>query len=86
MSNYNNQLNNAHFNFITEVKFEKEEKSIPFKCWTEENKVYVKLNIEGGGTLSATMNLDFAGIFIQEAIPFMLEKEANRIKQYLKDI
>ena len=75
---------NAHFNFITEVKFENEEKSIPFKCWTEENKVNVKLNIEGGGTLCATMNLDFASIFIQEAIPLILEKEANLIKQYLK--
>jgi len=65
---------------------EKEGKSIPFKCWTEENKVYVKLNIEGGGTLSAAMNLDFASIFIQEAIPFILEKEANLIKDYLQQI
>lgn len=84
MSEFKDQLNNAHFNFITEVKFENEEKSIPFKCWSKENKIYVKLNIEGGGTLSATMNLDFASIFIQEAIPFILEKEANRIREYLK--
>ena len=84
MSKFNHQLNNAHFNFITEVKFENEEKSIPFKCWTEENKVYVKLNIEGGGTLCATMNLDYASIFIQEAIPELLIKESDIIEQYLK--
>lgn len=86
MSEFKHQLKNAHFNFITEVKFKNEEKSIPFKCWTEENKVYVKLNIKGGGTLSATMNLDYASIFIQEAIPIIMEKESELIKNYLKDI
>ena len=85
MSEFKDTLNNAHLNFITEVKFENEEKSIPFKCWTEENKVYVKLNIEGGGTLCATMNLDYASIFIQEAIPEILIKESQLIKQYLKN-
>ena len=28
MSEFKDQLNNAHFNFITEVKFENEEKSM----------------------------------------------------------
>ena len=84
MSEFKDQLNNAHFNFITEIKYEDEEKSIPFKCWTKENKVYVKLNIKGGGTLSATMNLDYASIFIQEAIPELLIKESDIIEQYLK--
>ena len=84
MSEFKDQLNNAHFNFITEIKYEDEEKSIPFKCWTKENKVYVKLNITGGGTLSATMNLDYASIFIQEAIPELLIKESDIIEQYLK--
>lgn len=84
MSEYKDQLNNAHFNFITEVKWKDEEKSIPFKCWTEESKVNVKLNIEGGGTLSATMNLDYASIFIQEAIPALLIKQSDIIEQYLK--
>ena len=80
---FNNQLNNAHFNFVTEVKFEQEGKPIPFKCWSEENKINVKLDIEGGGTLSATMNLDYASIFIQEAIPLIIQKEATLIKKYL---
>jgi len=83
---FKNQLNNAHFEFITEVKFKNEQKSIPFKCWTEENKINVKLNIQGGSTISATMNLDYASIFIQEAIPLIMKRESTLIKKYLKNI
>ena len=46
-------MSQREINFITEVKFEDDQKSIPFKCWSENNKVYVKLNIEKGGSLSA---------------------------------
>ena len=84
MSQFNDQQNNAHFNFITNIKFEDEEKSIPFKCWTEQSEIHVKLNIEGGGTLSASMNLDYASIFIQEAIPELRIKHSHIIEQYLK--
>ena len=82
---FKNQLKNAHFQFITEVKFKNEKKSIPFKCWTEENKINVKLNIQGGSTISATMNLDYASIFIQEAIPLIMKRESTLIKKYLKN-
>ena len=76
--------NNAHFDFITEIKFEEDKKSIPFRCWSEESTIYVKLNLEGGGKLSARMNLDYANIFIQEAIPFIMKKNSKIIKEYLK--
>ena len=74
-------INNAHFDFI--VQFEQEGKAIPFKCWSEENKIHVKLNIEGSGTLTASMDLDYASIFIKEAIPLIMEQEATLIKEYL---
>ena len=84
------QKNNAHFNFITEVKFEEEGKSIPFKCWSEEEYINVKLDIEvngeKGGTLRCKMNLDYANIFIQQAIPAILEKESTLIKEYLNNV
>lgn len=81
-------MSQREINFITEVKFEDDQKSIPFKCWSEKNKVYVKLNIEKGGTLSAdfgpTMSIEGAQIFIQQAIPAILQKESTLIKEYLK--
>ena len=81
-------MSQRDFNFITEVKFEDDQKSIPFKCWSENNKVYVKLNIEKGGTLcadfGATIPIEGAQIFIQKAIPAILEKESTLIKEYLK--
>lgn len=89
MSQSNDQQKNAHLNFITEVKFEGD-KPIPFKCWTEENYINVKLDIEvngvKGGTLRCKMNLDYANIFIQQAIPAILEKESTLIKEYLKNV
>lgn len=77
--------NNAHFDFITEIKFTKDNQSIPFRCWSEQSTVHVKLNLEGGGTLSAQMNLDYASVFIQQAIPELMKKEAKIIQEYLKN-
>lgn len=81
-------MSQRNFKFITEVEFENDQKSIPFKCWSESSKVYVKLNIDKGGTLCAdfgpTMSPDGAQLFIQEAIPALLEKESTLIKEYLK--
>ncbi len=83
MSKYINQLNNAHFNFITKVKFKNREKPIPFKCWTEESRINVQLNIKGGSTLCATINLDYASIFIKEAIKNIVQKDSKLIIKYL---
>ena len=81
-------MSQRNFDFITEVKFEDDQKSIPFRCWSEKTKVYVKLNIEKGGTLCAdfgpTMSIEGAQIFIQKAIPAILHKENTLIKEYLK--
>lgn len=73
------------FNFITEVKFQEEGKAIPFKCWSENGYINVKLNIETGGTLRTKLDTKYAQLFIEKAIPAILEEESELIQAFLNE-
>lgn len=80
-----NKLNNAHFDFITEVHIGHNNKHIPFRCWSEQSKIHVKLHLNGGRTMTANMNLDYASLFIQRAIPAIMQSQADLINDYINN-
>jgi hypothetical protein len=73
------------FSLLTEVKFEEEDKSIPIKCWSDGEYINVKLNIKGSeGRFRCKMDPEYASLFLEKAIPAILEKESTLIEEYLR--
>ena len=69
---------------VAEIKFEEESKSIPFRCWYKEGFLHVALAIEGGGIYSQRVDPEKARSRIEAGLDFIMDKEAERIKEYLK--
>ena len=70
--------------FVAEIKFDEESKSIPFRCWYKEGFLHVALAIEGGGTCSQRVDPEKARSRVEAGLEFIMDKEQERIKEYLK--
>ena len=84
--------------FITEMKFEEDTKSIDFRCWVEGGKIRVKLlHVDTKGNNMAITKIPEEGepgfgmpikmlahLVLEKAIPTMMMNEREAIQKYLK--
>jgi hypothetical protein len=73
----------APTDFAFEVQFEENNKPIPFRCWFENGRTKVKLDIVEGRTLEREVAWEFANTFVEEAIPFIMTLDHEHIAKYL---
>ena len=84
--------------FITAVNFEKESKSLDFRCWVEGGEIRVKLlDVDTKGANTGVTKIPEAGepgfgmpvemlanLVLQKTIPAIMENEKEAIQKYLK--
>ena len=84
--------------FITAVKFEKDSKSLDFRCWAEGGEIRVKLlHVDTKGANTGATKIPEAGepgfgmpiemlanLVLQKIIPTVMQNEKEAIQKYLK--